>query len=87
MTTAPSPPSPPPAAALREHRLVGLAQLLVAGGLVAWALVWPVPTEVSGEGVLLPPGNAGVLNARAGGQIRSVAVQVGSRVRPGQVLM
>jgi HlyD family secretion protein len=66
---------------------VGLAQLLVAGGLVAWALVWPVPTEVSGEGVLLPPGNAGVLNARAGGQIRSVAVQVGSRVRPGQVLM
>ncbi len=66
---------------------MGLAQLLVASGLVAWALVWPVPTEVSGEGVLLPPGNAGVLNARAGGQIRSVAVQVGSRVSPGQVLM
>ena len=71
----------------RDHRLVGLAQLAVAGGLAAWALFWSVPTEVIGEGVLLPPGNAGVLNARAAGQIRSLAVQVGSPVTKGQGLM
>lgn len=87
MTSVSSLPATGDGSARRDHRLVGVAHLLVGGGLLAWALVWPVPTEVMGEGVLLPPGNAGLLNARASGQIRSVAVAVGSTVTQGQVLM
>jgi HlyD family secretion protein len=87
MTSVSSLPASGDGSARRDHRLVGVAHLLVGGGLLAWALVWPVPTEVMGEGVLLPPGNAGLLNARASGQIRSVAVEVGSPVTRGQVLM
>jgi HlyD family secretion protein len=59
----------------------------MAGALGLWALLWPVPTEVLGEGVLLPPDNAGVLDARAAGQVRTLPVQVGQTVRRGQVLM
>lgn len=87
MTSVSSLPATGDGSARRDHRLVGVAHLLVGSGLLAWALVWPVPTEVMGEGVLLPPGNAGLLNARASGQIRSVAVAVGSAVTRGQVLM
>ncbi|NBW64033.1 MAG: biotin/lipoyl-binding protein, partial [Synechococcaceae bacterium WB4_1_0192] len=58
------------------------------GGLIGlWALLWPVPTEVTGSGVLIYPDNAGVLNARAAGQVQSVAVRTGQPVRKGQVLM
>jgi HlyD family secretion protein len=87
MTSVSSLPASGDGSARRDHRFVGVAHLLVGGGLLAWALVWPVPTEVMGEGVLLPPGNAGLVNARASGQIRSVAVEVGSPVTRGQVLM
>ena len=51
-----------------------------------WALFWLVPTEVVGRGVLLLPDNAGLLDARAAGQVRRIAVAVGDRVQRGQVL-
>ena len=72
---------------LGDHARVGLALAGVSGALALWALFWPVPTEVSGEGVLLYPDNAGVLNARAGGQVRALSVRIGESVRRGQVLM
>ncbi|MEB3331380.1 MAG: NHLP bacteriocin system secretion protein, partial [Synechococcaceae cyanobacterium] len=59
----------------------------VSGGLVLWALFWPVPTEVTGTGVLIYPDNAGILNARSGGQVQELFVRTGERVRRGQVLM
>ncbi|MFM7674278.1 MAG: NHLP bacteriocin system secretion protein [Synechococcus sp.] len=59
----------------------------MGGVLVCWVLFWPVPTEVTGQGVLVYPNNAGLLNARAGGQVQQLFVGVGDRVRRGQVLM
>ncbi|MBM5801701.1 MAG: NHLP bacteriocin system secretion protein [Cyanobacteria bacterium K_DeepCast_35m_m2_023] len=59
----------------------------MGGAIVLWALLWPVPTQVSGMGVLIYPNNAGLLNARAGGQVQTVDVRTGDRVRRGQVLM
>jgi len=53
----------------------------------AWLLFWPVPTEVEGRGVLIYPDNAGILNARAAGQVLSINTKVGEGVRKGQVLM
>lgn len=47
--------------------------------MVLWALFWPVPTEVEGMGVLIYPNNAGILNARASGQVREVFVKEVSR--------
>ena len=72
---------------LTDHQQVGVCLAGVGGAIVAWALFWPVPTEVVGSGVLIYPDNAGVLNARAGGQVQSLSVRVGDRVRKGQVLM
>ena len=72
---------------LSEHARVGISLAAVTGALGLWVLFWPVPTEVSGEGVLLYPDNAGVLNARAGGQVRTLRVRVGESVRRGQLLM
>jgi HlyD family secretion protein len=46
-----------------------------------------VPTEVRGEGVLIYPENAGVLDARAAGQVRRLRVRAGDSVSRGQVLM
>jgi len=57
--------------ALSDHQQVGVCLGGMAGGVVLWALFWPVPTEVVGMGVLIYPNNAGVLNARAGGQVQS----------------
>jgi HlyD family secretion protein len=72
---------------LSDHDQVGVC-LAGMGALVAlWALVWPVPTEVVGHGVLIYPDTAGVLNARSGGQVRTLSVRVGDPVRRGQVLM
>ncbi|MEB3331336.1 MAG: NHLP bacteriocin system secretion protein, partial [Synechococcaceae cyanobacterium] len=51
---------------LSDHGQVGLCLAAVSGGLVLWALFWPVPTEVTGTGVLIYPDNAGILNARSG---------------------
>jgi len=66
---------------------VGLCLAAVAGALGCWALFWPVPTQVSGTGVLIYPDNAGILDARSGGQVREIQVKVGERVQRGQVLM
>jgi HlyD family secretion protein len=72
---------------LSDHNKVGLSLAGVGGVLVLWALVWPVPTEVEGMGVLIYPNNAGILNARAGGQVQEVFVKEGESVARGQVLM
>ena len=72
---------------LSDHSQVGLSLAGVSGVLVLWALFWPVPTEVEGKGVLVFPENAGILNARSGGQVRDVFVKTGEHVSRGQVLM
>jgi HlyD family secretion protein len=72
---------------LSDHNQVGVSLAGVGGVLVFWALFWPVPTEVQGKGVLVYPDNAGILNARSGGQVQDVFVKTGERVRRGQVLM
>ena len=72
---------------LSDHAQVGVCLAALSGGLLVWALVWPVPTEVIGTGVLLYPNNAGILNARSGGQVQEVFVKVGERVKRGEVLM
>ena len=65
-----------------------LLSLIGLGGLTAlWVLVWPVPTEVIGRGVVIVPGGATLLDSRAEGQIRELHVKVGDRVRKGQLLM
>jgi HlyD family secretion protein len=76
-----------PQGPLSDHAQVGVCLAAVSGVLGLWALFWPVPTEVSGTGVLIYPDNAGILDARAGGQVRDIQVAVGDRVRRGQVLM
>ena len=72
---------------LSDHDQVGVCLAGVSGSLLLWALVWPVPTEVMGKGVLIYPNNAGILNARSAGQVREVYVKTGQRVSRGQVLM
>jgi len=72
---------------LSDHDQVGVCLAGVGGAVVFWALLWPVPTEVVGNGVLIHPDNAGVLNARSGGQVQTLSVRVGDPVRKGQVLM
>lgn len=66
---------------------MGLCLGAVVAGLLGWALFCPIPTEVRGEGVLIYPENAGVLDARAAGQVRRLLVRAGEPVRRGQVLM
>ncbi len=92
-------PSPPPSGSawtqrcrghwrgLGDHGQVGICLAGMGGALLLWGLFWPVPTEVIGQGVLLYPDNAGLLDARAGGQVRRLPVRVGEPVRRGQVLM
>ncbi|MCX5968131.1 MAG: NHLP bacteriocin system secretion protein [Cyanobacteria bacterium] len=72
---------------LSNHSQVGISLAGLGGVLVLWALFWPVPTEVEGKGVLVFPENAGILNARSGGQVQDVFVKTGERVSRGQVLM
>ena len=72
---------------LTDHQQVGASLAGVGALFGAWLLFWPVPTEVEGRGVLIYPDNAGILNARAGGQVLSIDTKVGQRVRRGQVLM
>ena len=73
--------------ALTDHQQVGCAQAGVGILFFGWLVFWPVPTEVKGKGVLIYPDNAGLLNARASGQVLKVEVAVGERVRRSQVLM
>ncbi len=72
---------------LTDHQQLGVSLAGVGALFGAWLLFWPVPTEVEGRGVLIYPDNAGILNARAGGQVLSIETKVGERVRKGQVLM
>ena len=72
---------------LTDHQQVGASLAGVGVLFGAWMLFWPVPTEVEGRGVLIYPDNAGILNARAGGQVLSIETKVGERVRKDQVLM
>ena len=72
---------------LTDHQQVGASLAGVGALFGAWLLFWPVPTEVRGRGVLIYPDNAGILNARSGGQVLSIKTQVGQSVRKGQVLM
>jgi HlyD family secretion protein len=72
---------------LSDHQQVGASLLGMGGIFLFWLVFWPVPTQVKGQGVLIYPNNAGVLNARATGQVLDVTVSVGDKVRKGQVLM
>jgi len=72
---------------LGPRQQLGAALTLMGGAVVAWATFWLVPTEVVGKGVMLLPDNAGLLDARAAGQVRRLAIRVGERVRRGQVLV
>jgi HlyD family secretion protein len=59
----------------------------MGGAVVAWAAFWLVPTEAVGKGVLLLSDNAGLLDARAAGQVRCLLIRVSDRVQRGQVLV
>lgn len=72
---------------LSDRGQVGACLVAMGGALGLWVLFWPVPTEVMGQGVLIYPDTAGLLDARAGGQVRRLRVAVGQAVRKGQVLM
>ena len=49
-------------------------------------LAWPVPTEVVGQGLIVVPDGARVVDARAEGQILDFPVRVGEPVQRGDVL-
>jgi len=72
---------------LGPRQQLGLVLAVMGGAVGAWAAFWLVPTEVVGKGVLLLPDNAGLLDARAAGQVRRLPVRVGERVQRGQVLV
>jgi len=72
---------------LSDHDQVGVCLAAMGSALVGWALVWQIPTEVSGQGVFLFSNNAAILNARAGGQVIKINAKVGDQVKKGQVLM
>ena len=92
-----APPPDPPAQAhrgvlgrwnrLSDRNQVGVCLGVVTASLGLWALIWPVPTEVTGQGVLLPADPAGLVNARFGGQVRRLLVRTGQRVQAHQLLM
>ena len=65
--------------------LLALGTLGVLTG--GWVLFWPVPTEVVGRGVMIVPGGSRVIDARAEGQILSIAVKLGQTVSKGQPLI
>ena len=67
----------PAAPALGPRQQLGAALALMGGAMAAWAAFWLVPTEVVGTGVLLLPDNAGLLAARAAGQVRRLPIRVG----------
>ena len=92
-TLDPRPVEPLPTALRRDAPLSHserrvLVALASAWALTAgWFLFWPVPTEVIGRGVVIVPGGATVIDARAEGQILSLPVRVGDEVQRGQTLI
>lgn len=66
--------------------------MLIAQGVMgtltlAWLLLWPMPTEVVGQGVFIVPQGATVIDSRAEGQIAAIPVRVGQRVRKGEPVL
>lgn len=59
----------------------------MAGLTLAWLLLWPMPTEVVGQGVFIVPQGATVIDSRAEGQIAAVPVTVGQPVRKGEPVL
>jgi HlyD family secretion protein len=72
---------------LSQRRQLGYALAGVGVAVVGWALFWRIPTEVIGRGIFLMPNNAGLLNARAEGQVKRIYVSTGDQLRRGQLLM
>ncbi len=72
---------------LNSRQQVGLALALVSLAGVGWAFFGRIPTEVMGRGVLLVPNDAGLLNARAEGQVKQIYVNSGDKVKRGDLLM
>ena len=72
---------------LSDHDQVGVCIGAMGTALVAWAMVWQIPTEVAGQGVFLYSENAAILNARAGGQVLKIYTKLGAQVKKGEVLM
>jgi len=72
---------------LNPERPVALALGALWTLTAAWALFWPVPTEVVGRGVVIVPGGASVIDSRAEGQILALPVKPGQEVRRGQALV
>ena len=79
---------PAPLQALGDpERRLPLALATAWGLTAAWFLFWPVPTEVRGAGVVIVPEGARVIDARSEGQILTLPLRVGQRVRRGQTLI
>lgn len=70
-----------------SERQVLVAQGVMAGLTGLWALLWPMPTEVVGQGVFIVPQGATVIDARAEGQIAAIPVTVGQHVGKGLPLL
>src|SRR5439155_25766374 len=64
--------------------LLPLCGLLALGA--AWSVLGTIPTKFHGQGILVAPGNLLEVTAAQGGTLQELAVQVGDRVRPGQVV-
>ncbi len=64
--------------------LLGLCALLVAALL--WGIFGSVPTETTGEGILLRQGGVSDLVAAGAGQVEEVEVKVGDVIEKGQVV-
>lgn len=64
--------------------LAGILLLLGAAG--AWSVYGSIPTEATGEGVLLRQSGVSDLVSTGAGQVEEVLVAVGDEVQPGQVV-
>jgi HlyD family secretion protein len=64
--------------------LIALGTLVAAG--TAWAFLGRIPITVTGKGVLIYPGQVLTVQSASSGRVLTVNVQVGDRVRRGQVL-
>ncbi|MBD2168340.1 NHLP bacteriocin system secretion protein [Calothrix sp. FACHB-156] len=68
----------------RWFSLVALGSLVAAG--LAWSILGRIPIIVTGRGVLVYPSKVVTVQAANSGRIQSLNVQVGDKVKKGQVL-
>lgn len=68
----------------RWFSLFALGSLVAAG--CAWSVLGRIPITVTGRGVLIYPSQVVTVQASKGGRILALNVQVGERVKKGQVL-